>query len=402
MEEKKKIITVLIFINVILLCCIGVQIAAAVRDSADSVAASVSSMLEREVKLRDGVDGVYTLETEAPVPLDGRVLFQAADDRGLRTNYAGQVFRKLADAYFSEGEISWEQTEAWSLPAWQLIVRYPAWEGQSLEEFCGYLGEFAEFCMESDVFLRDGHVVNEFPAIDIQMEGNAAVNEFRYSIYGYPGYTREDFERELYEFLYLHSPETLEARIEQEHQEWLEESRSHIEENMASYLEMEPDAACKLENGREYRMLVTDYVMGDCFYILLGVEADGASAFLLNPDPFNQEMGYVQWMVFIDETLGFACLSEDAGESGDLYRTTDGGKSFEMTEWPRVEGFMEDGTVIYPFDFAEKLYEERERLYLLVNQGATKSYQNQNGVSPKALFASDDQGESWNFVKEIS
>ena len=56
--------------------------------------------------------------------------------------------------------------------------------------------------MESDVFLRDGHVVNEFPAIDIQMEGNAAVNEFRYSIYGYPGYTREDFERELYEFLY--------------------------------------------------------------------------------------------------------------------------------------------------------------------------------------------------------
>ena len=320
MEEKKKIITVLIFINVILLCCIGVQIAAAVRDSADSVAASVSSMLEREVKLRDGVDGVYTLETEAPAPLDGRVLFQAADDRGLRTNYAGQVFRKLADAYFSEGEISWEQTEAWSLPAWQLIVRYPAWEDQSLEEFCGYLGEFAEFCMESDVFLRDGHVVNEFPAIDIQMEGNAAVNEFRYSIYGYPGYTREDFERELYEFLYLHSPETLEARIEQEHQEWLEESRSHIEENMASYLEMEPDAACKLENGREYRMLVTDYVMGDCFYILLGVEADGASAFLLNPDPFNQEMGYVQWMVFIDETLGFACLSEDAGESWSFVR----------------------------------------------------------------------------------
>ena len=210
---------------------------------------------------------------------------------------AGQVFRKLADSYFSEGEISWEQTEAWSLPAWQLTVRYPAWEDQSLEEFCGYLGEFAEFCMESDVFLRDGHVVNEFPAIDIQMEGNAAVNEFRYSIYGYPGYTREDFERELYEFLYLHSPETLEARIEQEHQEWLEESRSHIEENMASYLEMEPDAACKLENGREYRMLVTDYVMGDCFYILLGAEADGASAFLLNPDPFNQEMGYVQCQI---------------------------------------------------------------------------------------------------------
>ena len=73
-----------------------------------------------------------------------------------------------------------------------------------------------------------------------------------------------------------------------------------------------------------------------------------------------------------------------------------------MTEWPRVEGFMEDGTVIYPFDFAEKLDEEGERLYLLVNQGATKSYQNQNGVSPKALFVSDDQGESWSFVREIS
>ena len=152
----------------------------------------------------------------------------------------------------------------------------------------------------------------------------------------------------------------------------------------------------ELEDGREYRMIVTDYIMGDCFYILLGVEADGTDVFLLNPDPFNQDMGYVQWMIFVDEELGFACLS------GDLYRTVDGGESFENIEWPQVEGTMEDGTVIYPFDFAEELYEKDGKLYLIVNQGITKSYQNQAGISPKALFVSEDRGESWSFVEEIA
>lgn len=62
---------------------------------------------------------------------------------------------------------------------------------------------------------------------------------------------------------------------------------------------------------------------------------------------------------------------------------------------------MEDGTVIYPFDFAEELYEKDGKLYLIVNQGITKSYQNQAGISPKALFVSEDRGESWSFVEEI-
>ena len=98
--------------------------------------------------------------------------------------------------------------------------------------------------------------------------------------------------------------EALEVRMEKEHQEWLEESREYIEENMDSCLKREADMVFRLEDGREYRMLVTDYVMGDCFYILLGVEADGASVFLLNPDPFNQDMGYIKWMTFVNEDLG--------------------------------------------------------------------------------------------------
>ena len=194
--------------------------------------------------------------------------------------------------------------------------------------------------------------------------------------------------------------EALEARMEKEHQEWLEESREYIEENMDSCLKREADMVFQLEDGREYRMIVTDYVMGDCFYILLGVEADGASVFLLNPDPFNQDMGYIKWMTFVNEDLGFACLSRDAGESGDLYRTADGGESFERIEWPQVEAALEDGSPVCPFDFAEKLAEQDGKLYLTVNQGATKVYQNQNGVSLKALFVSEDQGESWSFVEE--
>ena len=100
MEKKKKIITILVFINAVLLCCIGIQIAAAVGDSGNGVASSVGSMLKREVELADS---------------------------------------------------------------------------------------------------RDGHVVSDFPVIAIQMEGSAVAYEFRYSVYGYPGYSREDFGEVLYE-----------------------------------------------------------------------------------------------------------------------------------------------------------------------------------------------------------
>lgn len=406
MNRKKKIIKILLAVNAVLLCCVFLLLTGIIRDIPNGMTEAVRDALGRDVELVNRENGIYTYKTAVSVPTGGSVSFQAIDDEGLRTNYTQQMFRYIGEAYFQADEIYWEGAEVWGLPAWKLTVVYPAQAGQSIQDFCEYIGEFADLCMKSDAFTRNGHMVNAFPAIRIQLEESGSVWEFSYNCYSYPGYTREAFEEELYDFVSRKAaetdPEVLASRIEKEHLEWLEKSRRYIEEHLDDYLSREADMVFELEDGREYRMIVTDYIMGDCFYILLGVEADGTDVFLLNPDPFNQDMGYVQWMIFVDEELGFACLSGDALESGDLYRTVDGGESFENIEWPQVEGTMEDGTVIYPFDFAEELYEKDGKLYLIVNQGITKSYQNQAGISPKALFVSEDRGESWSFVEEIA
>ena len=75
--------------------------------------------------------------------------------------------------------------------------------------------------------------------------------------------------------------------MEGEHSDRQEERGSYVGENLDRYLGMEADAVLKLENGREYRLIATDYTMGSNYYILLGVEAGGTDCFLFNPDPFN-------------------------------------------------------------------------------------------------------------------
>ncbi len=82
------------------------------------------------------------MKTNVSVPREGTISFQAVNDNGIRTNYGEQAFRYIADTYFPEGAIRWEETEIWGLPAWELTVSYPAVRGQSTEAFCGYMGEF--------------------------------------------------------------------------------------------------------------------------------------------------------------------------------------------------------------------------------------------------------------------
>lgn len=278
MERKKKIIRALILANVVLVCCVIIQIAGVIRGLPDSIAESVGNMLHRDVEYAGSRDGIYTLKTEISVPKEGTVTFQAINDNGLRTNYGEQAFWYIADAYFPEEAVSWEETEIRGLPAWSLTVTFPAQTGQSLEDFCGYMGEFTELCMDSSVNMRNGYPANEFPVIKIQVDGLRNPMDFSYDYYGYPGYTREDYEAELYDFLSgtaggqtdAEDPgaasggtdtEAPEARMEREHQEWMEESRKYIEKNMESYLKRKAGTVFRLENGREYRMIVTDYVM---------------------------------------------------------------------------------------------------------------------------------------------
>ena len=339
--DRKKFIKILLAVNAVLLCGLFILTAGVFRDIPENVTEPVEHVLDRDVELTDRENGLYTYQTAVSVPIEGTISFQARDDEGIRTNYAQQAFRYIADAYFQEGEISWEETEAWGLPAWRLAVNYPVQEGQSMMDFCGYMGEFAELCMKSDAFMRNGHMVNPFPAVSIQPVNGRRVLEFSYNSYGYPGYTQEDFEQELYIFL-----------------------------------------NASLADGS-------------------GEETGGTDCFLFNPDPFNQGGGQAEWIWFLDDTTGFICKSGRGRETGQLYRTEDGGESFENVSWPEIERPLEDGSPYAPYKLPEAIYEEDGKLYLIVNQGSMKSFHNQEGIYPRAVFVSEDQAESWELAEEI-
>ena len=85
-----------------LLCGIFILIAGVFRDIPENVTESVEHVLDRDVELTDRENGLYTYQTAVSVPIEGTISFQARDDEGIRTNYAQQAFRYIADAYFQE------------------------------------------------------------------------------------------------------------------------------------------------------------------------------------------------------------------------------------------------------------------------------------------------------------
>ncbi|HKM02991.1 MAG TPA: hypothetical protein VJZ04_00085, partial [Lachnospiraceae bacterium] len=100
--------------------------------------------------------------------------------------------------------------------------------------------------------------------------------------------------------------------------------------------------------------------------------------------------------VFINESLGFIALSHNGGSQAELYRTTDGGLSYEEISLPTMEVSLGEDQVQEPFDFPGMPYEENGEVLLLVGQGQDGDYK--GGI--KALYHSEDNGKTWIYVKE--
>ncbi|WP_277631105.1 WD40/YVTN/BNR-like repeat-containing protein [Atopococcus tabaci] len=146
-----------------------------------------------------------------------------------------------------------------------------------------------------------------------------------------------------------------------------------------------------------YRLTVADAALGSRFYVLEQTTDGGKNWETLNADPFSGTLGTASGITFIDEQLGFIGLSRSGGSSGELYRTTDGGLTFELVTLPEIDVPLSETESYAPFDFPEMPYEGTNHLMLLVHQGQDGDY---NGGS-KGLFRSSDQGETWEYVEEI-
>ncbi|MFU7515163.1 WD40/YVTN/BNR-like repeat-containing protein [Clostridium sp. HCS.1] len=146
-----------------------------------------------------------------------------------------------------------------------------------------------------------------------------------------------------------------------------------------------------------YRLKVVGAALGSRFYSLENTKDGGLSWNTLNEDPFLGRSGGASGIVFINESLGFISLSHNGGDSADLYRTKDGGLTFEQVTIPIKEVTLENGAIIEPFDFPEMPYEDNKVLNVLVGQGADGDYNGNSSV----LYESKDGGSTWKFIKEV-
>lgn len=146
-----------------------------------------------------------------------------------------------------------------------------------------------------------------------------------------------------------------------------------------------------------YRLKVVGAALGSRFYSLENTEDGGVSWNILNEDPFLGRSGGASGIVFINENLGFISLSHNGGDTADLYRTEDGGLTFELINIPIKEVTLENGGIIKPFDFPQMPFYDNGVLNMLVGQGADGDY---NGNS-SALYESKDNGATWEFIKEV-
>ncbi len=145
-----------------------------------------------------------------------------------------------------------------------------------------------------------------------------------------------------------------------------------------------------------YRLEVTAAAAGSRSYSLNVTKNGGKTWNEINADPFSSKLGSAAGITFLNDKLGFLCLSNNGGAKGQLYRTEDGGISYKMVDFPDVKVALSGTGTYNPFDLPGMPSEKDGSLNILVGQGSDGDY---NGGS-KALYQSKDKGTTWVYVKE--
>ena len=173
------------------------------------------------------------------------------------------------------------------------------------------------------------------------------------------------------------------------------------QETVQYYLTLEPDCAYRTADGVEYRMVPVDRACGSSYYALVATADEGISAVMANGDPYLGSGGGAKWISFLEDgQTGFSCLAYGGGAYGSLYRTGDGGKSFQEVQYPSARAVLSDGTYYNPFVMPERVYEEAGKLYMEAGQGPDGDYYGEEGYC-HGLYESSDKGTTWSYVGEI-
>lgn len=104
----------------------------------------------------------------------------------------------------------------------------------------------------------------------------------------------------------------------------------------------------------------------------------------------------------LDKNVGFSCLAHAAGSYGSLYRTKDGGISWEEIDYPSAKAKLPDGSYYNPFVMPEKVYDENGLLFMEVGQGADGDYYDSELGFCHGVYQSETNGASWEYINSIS
>jgi len=170
-----------------------------------------------------------------------------------------------------------------------------------------------------------------------------------------------------------------------------------LEEMPAEWRDLEAECSYRKKDGTELRMVGVDRAAGSSYYVLLEAE-DGVNTSVLNADPYLGRGGYARWIDFLeDEKIGFSCLAYSGGSLGSLFRTEDGGKSFQEITYPSAEIKLPDGSLYNPFIMPDKIWEEGGKLYMMAGQGPDGDYY-EDGIWAYGLYESEDMGKNWSYT----
>lgn len=307
-------------------------------------------------------------------------------------------FKRLTEEWFETSFVQVEWQEKGEGVRAELIPCFCATLGseQELMNFCEKMSGYLSFGSGENCFLERA---SYFRSLKVKLSGREYVLNTDVDL---TSYDQTDFYNTLYvkldEILHGEVTEAVNGGETTVKTEGLLEVTSEM---LQDYLTREADCSFRMEDGLEYRMIAVDRACGSNYYVLLATRDQGKSCALLNPDPYNGSGGAASWISFVNEDIGFSCLTYSGGSYGCLYRTENGGVTWQEITYPSSLEKLPSGAYYNPFVMPEKVYEEDGSLYMEVGQGPEGDYY-ENGVYCQGLYRSEDFGISWEFVKNIN
>lgn len=150
-----------------------------------------------------------------------------------------------------------------------------------------------------------------------------------------------------------------------------------------------------LDDYNGWRLKVADAAAGSRFYIMENTSDGGAEWKIINENPFNNQSGVAQGLIFFDKNFGIIGLTGASQSNSSLYMTKDGGASFEKIELPinkaaqLPESAKKYGFTVLDYDYLNMPQKDGEALKIIVTTDAADI----DGI----VFESTDNGITWEY-----